>query len=206
MRYFVTLDGQEFPLVLHDSDGNGRAQLAGSATTGASGAPGARAGAGVKREAGSAGASPALLQTEVLSPARPGRMAVVSVDGHVFRVLSGAPGPARDSSVAGSGRATINGHSIVVKIETELERRARPIRDKSIPLRTSVVAPMPGRVVKVSARVGDEVTAGQPLLGIEAMKMENELLSTVSGRVTLITVQPGSTVEADQELIVIEPV
>jgi biotin carboxyl carrier protein len=92
-----------------------------------------------------------------------------------------------------------------VSLETEIERRARPIRDKSVARRATVVAPMPGRVVKLSVAVGDVVAVGTPLLGIEAMKMENELLSSASGRVTKIGVQTGDNVEADQELLVIEP-
>src|SRR4051812_11713777 len=47
-----------------------------------------------------------------------------------------------------------------------------------------VTAPMPGRIVKVLVRVGDEVSVKQPLLVIEAMKMENELGAPKAGRVT----------------------
>jgi biotin carboxyl carrier protein len=64
---------------------------------------------------------------------------------------------------------------------------------------------MPGRVVKVNVRPGDVVAAGAALLGIEAMKMENELAAPIAGRVAKVAVQVGATVEADQELVVIEP-
>jgi biotin carboxyl carrier protein len=64
---------------------------------------------------------------------------------------------------------------------------------------------MPGRIVKVNVSVGDVVAVGDPLLGIEAMKMENELLSPSAGKISKLNVQVGAIVEADQELIVIEP-
>jgi biotin carboxyl carrier protein len=169
MQYFVTLDGQEFPLTMGRTDGSGHAQVGGS-------------------------------EAEILSPAKHGRAALISVDGHVFRVLASPPGTGR-----GPRQFTINGRSVRVSIENETERRARPIRDKSVARRATVVAPMPGRVVKVSVAVGDLVSVGTPLLGIEAMKMENELLSNASGRITKLGVQPGDAVEADQELLVIEP-
>lgn len=140
-------------------------------------------------------------EAEVLSPAKHGRPALISVDGHVFRLLAPAPGSGR-----GSRQLIINGRFVRVSIENENERRARPIRNKSVVRQASVVAPMPGRIVKVSVAVGDLVSVGTPLLGIEAMKMENELLSNATGRITRLGVQAGDAVEAEQELLVIEPV
>jgi hypothetical protein len=70
--------------------------------------------------------------------------------------------------------------------------------------RESVVAPMPGRVVRVLVRMGDEISAREPVLVIEAMKMENELRSRRAGRVTDIQVVEGASVEAGRVLIVIE--
>jgi biotin carboxyl carrier protein len=65
-------------------------------------------------------------------------------------------------------------------------------------------APMPGRVVKLLARVGDEVKAGRGLLVVEAMKMENELRAPRDGRVHEIRVSEGAAVEAGQDLFVLE--
>jgi biotin carboxyl carrier protein len=66
-----------------------------------------------------------------------------------------------------------------------------------------IVAPMPGRIVKVLVKPGDEVDARQPLIVVEAMKMENELRSPRRGRVTEVTVVEGALVEAKTVLIVI---
>jgi biotin carboxyl carrier protein len=68
----------------------------------------------------------------------------------------------------------------------------------------SVVAPMPGRVVRVLVAAGDAVTARQPVVVVEAMKMENELRSPKAGRVKDVEVAEGASVEAGRVLIVIE--
>jgi biotin carboxyl carrier protein len=67
-----------------------------------------------------------------------------------------------------------------------------------------VVAPMPGRVVRVLVTAGDEVSAKQAVVVVEAMKMENELRSPKAGRVKDVSVVPGTSVEAGRVLIVIE--
>lgn len=64
-----------------------------------------------------------------------------------------------------------------------------------------VVSPMPGRVLKVLVKEGDEVTAGAPLVVVEAMKMENELHCGRGGVVKKIFVTPGQTVEGGAKLL-----
>lgn len=62
-------------------------------------------------------------------------------------------------------------------------------------------AAMPGKVVKVLCKRGDSIKAGQGLLVIEAMKMENELRATAAGQVTDVLVREGQTVEGGQILL-----
>ncbi|WP_329050681.1 ATP-grasp domain-containing protein [Streptomyces violaceus] len=69
----------------------------------------------------------------------------------------------------------------------------------------SLTAPMPGTVTVVKVAVGDEVSAGQSLLVVEAMKMEHVISAPHSGKVTELDVAPGSTVAMDQVLAVIAP-
>jgi pyruvate carboxylase subunit B len=64
-----------------------------------------------------------------------------------------------------------------------------------------VVAPMPGMVIKVEVAVGDVVRAGQGIVIVEAMKMENELRASAAGRVTRVHVQRGVAVGKDQVLV-----
>jgi biotin carboxyl carrier protein len=67
-----------------------------------------------------------------------------------------------------------------------------------------VLAPMPGKVVKVLVKPGDEVKARQGLVVVEAMKMENELRSPKDGRVREVLVAEGVSVEAGRPLVVVE--
>jgi biotin carboxyl carrier protein len=70
--------------------------------------------------------------------------------------------------------------------------------------RAEMKAMMPGRVVNVLVKVGDNVEAGQGVVVIEAMKMENELKAPKTGKVTMVKVRPGQTVEKGDLLMVVE--
>ena len=63
---------------------------------------------------------------------------------------------------------------------------------------------MPGKVVRVLVKAGDEVVEGQGLVVIEAMKMENEIESPKDGKVTAVEVEPGQAVESGAVLVVVE--
>ncbi|MEE2975763.1 MAG: biotin/lipoyl-containing protein [Thermodesulfobacteriota bacterium] len=65
-------------------------------------------------------------------------------------------------------------------------------------------APMPGRIIKLLKNIGDEVSEGEGLIVVEAMKMESELKTSISGKVTEINVQEGDTVELGAHLITVE--
>jgi len=67
-----------------------------------------------------------------------------------------------------------------------------------------LAAPMPGKVVRVLARTGDTVRARQPLVVVEAMKMENELRASHDGTVAEVHVREGMSVEAGALLLVIQ--
>ena len=87
-----------------------------------------------------------------------------------------------------------------------LDERRRAINDMSGAAAANagpapLLAPMPGLVVRLNVAVGDQVQAGQPLVVMEAMKMENELRSTSAGVVAVIRVQPGAVVEKGAALV-----
>jgi biotin carboxyl carrier protein len=67
-----------------------------------------------------------------------------------------------------------------------------------------IVAPMPGKVLRVLVTAGQEVAARQPLVVVEAMKMENELASPKAGRIREVAVSEGASVEAGRLLVVVE--
>ncbi|NPE27359.1 biotin/lipoyl-binding protein [Methanococcoides sp. SA1] len=68
---------------------------------------------------------------------------------------------------------------------------------------SAIMSPLPGLIQKVLVKVGDAVTAGQNLLIMEAMKMENEIQAKSAGTVTAINVKEGDSVEEGIELVVI---
>jgi propionyl-CoA carboxylase alpha chain len=69
----------------------------------------------------------------------------------------------------------------------------------------SLLAPMPATVVAVRVAVGDEMTSGQPVLVLEAMKMQHTITSPIDGVVTDVQVQVGDQVTAGDVLAVVEP-
>jgi biotin carboxyl carrier protein len=68
----------------------------------------------------------------------------------------------------------------------------------------TISAPLPGLVVEVRVREGEEVEVGQVLLVLEAMKMENEIPSPRAGRVSRVLVKPGEAVNVGDPLLVLE--
>jgi len=67
-----------------------------------------------------------------------------------------------------------------------------------------IVSPMPGKVIRVLAAPGDEVAAGQGIVVVEAMKMQNELKSLRAGKVLTVSAKEGATVTAGELLATIE--
>jgi biotin carboxyl carrier protein len=67
-----------------------------------------------------------------------------------------------------------------------------------------LVAPMPGKVVRLLLKAGDEVAAGQGVVVVEAMKMQNEIKSPKAGRILEVRVAEGDTVSANQVLVIVE--
>jgi len=70
--------------------------------------------------------------------------------------------------------------------------------------RQQIVAPMPGKVIRVLVNAGDEVEAGQGLVVVEAMKMQNEIRSPKKGKVERLQVKEGQNVNAGEVLAWVE--
>ena len=94
----------------------------------------------------------------------------------------------------------VNGQYFQLGFErnAELPYRKKIARKSSGPV--DIRANMPGKIVKILVKIGDDVKAGQALLVLEAMKMENELLSPQDGKISAIHVQSGQSVENGQKL------
>jgi len=98
--------------------------------------------------------------------------------------------------------AIASGHRSYVRVESERQRAAEAAKKgKTGGSEKIVKSPMPGRVVKLLTQAGDEIAAGQPLLVMEAMKMENEIKAKTAGTIAEIHVKVGETVEGNAKLI-----
>lgn len=67
-----------------------------------------------------------------------------------------------------------------------------------------IIAPMPGKVVRIPVNLGEPVSAGQTVIVISAMKMESEFKASSDGTIKEIFVKPGDTVDGNQVLMIIE--
>lgn len=110
----------------------------------------------------------------------------------VHDVLVGGPADAMQLA-AGAVRTTVS-------VESERARAKRAKRGAA-GAGKELKAPMPGRIVKVLVAAGDEVAANQPLVVIEAMKMENELRATAAVKIASVDVREGQNVEGGAILV-----
>jgi len=99
-------------------------------------------------------------------------------------------------------RVQIGARVFATRIIDRKHRRSKV--EHAIEGRQNLVAPMPGRVVRVLRHAGDEVAAGDGIIVVEAMKMQNEIKSPKSGRIVEIRVAEDATVNANQVLAVVE--
>jgi biotin carboxyl carrier protein len=133
----------------------------------------------------------------VVTPARPG-YSNVRIDGRVIDLfMESRPGSPEVGVVA-------HGHRFYARVESERTRAVAARNPHSSEAEGLVTSPMNGRVLKLLVAEGDEVTAGEAVCVVEAMKMENELAADVSGRVTAVFVTAGDTVEAGAKLLRVE--
>jgi biotin carboxyl carrier protein len=105
-------------------------------------------------------------------------------------------------SPAGSLSVSVRGQVFAANIIDRKHRRHKGEHGEEG--QKQLAAPMPGKVVKILLGAGDEVSAGQGVVVVEAMKMQNEIKSPKTGRVLEIRVKEGDTVNANQVLAVIE--
>ncbi|MBS0010193.1 MAG: acetyl-CoA carboxylase biotin carboxyl carrier protein subunit [Bacteroidales bacterium] len=95
-------------------------------------------------------------------------------------------------------------YSFAIETPFSLKRKQFLQKAKGLSADEKIIAPMPGKIIDVLVREGDEISRGEPLLILEAMKMQNEINCPVSGIVSSITVQPEMNVIKDDLMIVIK--
>jgi biotin carboxyl carrier protein len=120
-------------------------------------------------------------------------------DGSVSRSVQVTP-----AGAAGELLVRIDGRTATVTIDGRRAGASAGDAGQNARGEQAIVAPMPGRIVRVLVNVGDQVVRAQPVVVVEAMKMENELRSPRDGRVKDVAVTPGASVDAGRILVVIE--
>lgn len=105
----------------------------------------------------------------------------------------------------------VNGESYQVKLPVEETPAKHPVVVKPVAAaaaptakKYSVKAPLPGVIVEVTVKVGDEVKRGDTVAVLDAMKMENNITAERAGRIAQICVEPGLSVMEGTDLVVFE--
>jgi biotin carboxyl carrier protein len=131
------------------------------------------------------------------------------IDGHSLSLAVDTPCPkSYEVSVVAdpaSGQHTVHVGAVPVGVTLNGQRRwGRKDEGSAGSGPQRLVAPMPGKVVRVLVEAGDRVSARQPVVVVEAMKMENELRASREGTVAEVHVREGMSVDAGALLIVIQ--
>jgi len=136
---------------------------------------------------------------------QPGTLDVVEIASNTFSVL--VDGQSHEVSVASypDGKLTLQTGPFEFAAEVHDPRSwgGRRHGGAEAEGRQQIVAPMPGKVVRVLVKAGDVVTTGQGLLVVEAMKMQNEIRSPKNGAVERVIVVEGQPVTAGEVLCIV---
>lgn len=105
----------------------------------------------------------------------------------------------------------VNGETYTVRMPAEEQPAPRPVvvKPAAAPAtesakKYSVKAPLPGVIVDVTVKPGDEVKRGDTVVILDAMKMENNITSERAGRIAEICVTPGESVMEGHDLVILE--
>jgi len=129
---------------------------------------------------------------------------LIEVEPGVYSVLlEGRSYEVRAEAREGSAWITVGGRRfrVFVTYPRRWNRKGSGITGHE---RDNIIAPMPGKIVRLLVKPGDPVTTGQGIVVVEAMKMQNELKSRRDGRVVALPVREGETVGAGAILATIE--
>jgi biotin carboxyl carrier protein len=139
------------------------------------------------------------------APAVVDAVAVTTNGSTTWSVRDAGTGAVRTIAVTlganGEGEAVVGGHAVPVVLAGRRSRRRGALGAADGEQR--VVAPMPGKVIRVLVKPGDAVEPRQGLIVIEAMKMENELTARRAGTITELAVSEGASVEAGRLLLIV---
>jgi|TARA_B100001996_G_scaffold9390_1_gene7908 biotin carboxyl carrier protein len=124
----------------------------------------------------------------------------VTVDGEEFEVEIEREG--------GSWSVHVGGRTFSIEMGESPNRgktARKPRNSRKGKVSGVVSSPIPGKIVSINLSEGDEVSEGDVIMVLEAMKMQNEIQAPIGGIVTELNCSPGETIEANSPLIVIDP-
>lgn len=132
-----------------------------------------------------------------VAPLPDGESYSLLVDGRSYEVAVEEDGAAL--------RVRLGGRIFRAAVRSPLEKVLREVHRAGEAAGSTLAAPMPGLVVALKVAPGDAVAAGQGLVVMEAMKMQNELSAEADGVVREVHVAVGQSVEAGQPLVALDP-
>lgn len=134
-----------------------------------------------------------------------GNIANVTVNGIPFEVEMKQPVKASKQKVKLGGEQTVKSENNNSSSTSTANATAAPTaKPTAAAAGKPVVAPLPGTINEIKVKVGDKVNAGDTVVILEAMKMQNNIEAEKDGKVTAICVKPGQAVLEEDALIVIE--
>ena len=149
-----------------------------------------------------------------------GSRVVAEIDGHTYELEASAPRPGVYLLLAGgrvyecrvdhaganreAAEVAVGRDTYAVTLADPKRLRGSQASEAHAHGTSEIVAPMPGKVVRVLVEAGAEVEAGAGVVVVEAMKMQNEMKSPKTGKVASINVREGATVNAGDVLAVVE--
>jgi biotin carboxyl carrier protein len=176
MRYFVTIEGDEHVVEVERLPAGGFE---------------------VRSVVVHADGSEQLLPVVSAGVSRAAGLTTVQLGGRMFDL-------SLDGDLPGEVQAFANGHRAAVVVETARSRAAASVGGQRRGAAGGTLkSPMPGKVVKLLVTEGQAVEIGTPIIVVEAMKMENELVAEAAGSVSKIFVAAGDAVEGGAKLVTI---
>lgn len=129
---------------------------------------------------------------------------IVQINPYVYSILiAGRCFEARVEPEAGDPRIFASGREYSAAVRDPREWRRKHGGGVESSGRQQVLAPMPGKVVRILAKIGEAIEAGQGVIVVEAMKMQNEVRAPKSGRIERILVAEGQSVNAGEVLALV---
>jgi len=133
-----------------------------------------------------------------------GAASVVEVEPGIYSVLcNGRSYQVRVHLTKNRGHVEVAGRVLPVVVEDPREI-VEPVSKGALAGKHQVVASMPGRVVRVLVEEAQNISVGQGIIVVEAMKMQNEMQAPAAGRVVSVKVAAGEAVAAGQVLVIVE--